>query len=179
MAIQIINVGSYANDGTGDDLRSAFEKVNANFAELDSEAAINDGFNLGSGAGIFAQKNSAKLEFKSLTSTDNSVTITNDSTTINLKSTPNIIEDTTPQLGGNLDLNNHYVYGGDVQTTIYGYDVPALAGMMDVLFSSNQMDLDMGTLTSPSTGNIDFNGTGNINFSDSAANQTNLDFGIF
>ena len=35
MAIQTINIGTIANDGTGDDLREAFVKVNNNFAELD------------------------------------------------------------------------------------------------------------------------------------------------
>jgi hypothetical protein len=34
MAIQTINLGTYANDGTGDDLRTAFEKVKSNFIEL-------------------------------------------------------------------------------------------------------------------------------------------------
>ena len=34
MAIQTINLGTYANDGTGDDLRTAFQKVNANILEL-------------------------------------------------------------------------------------------------------------------------------------------------
>ena len=34
MAIQQINLGTYSNDGTGDDLRTAFEKVRANFIEL-------------------------------------------------------------------------------------------------------------------------------------------------
>jgi outer membrane lipoprotein SlyB len=36
MAIQTINLGTYANDGTGDDLRVAFQKVNANILELAS-----------------------------------------------------------------------------------------------------------------------------------------------
>ena len=31
MALQTINVGNFANDGTGDDLRTAFIKVNQNF----------------------------------------------------------------------------------------------------------------------------------------------------
>ena len=35
MAIQLVNLGNTANDGTGDDLREAFVKVNANFNELD------------------------------------------------------------------------------------------------------------------------------------------------
>jgi hypothetical protein len=45
MAIQNINIGAYANDGTGDDLRSAFEKVNSNIAELYSTV---NGANVGS-----------------------------------------------------------------------------------------------------------------------------------
>jgi hypothetical protein len=38
MAQQIINVGSAANDGTGDPVRDAFLKANANFAELYAQA---------------------------------------------------------------------------------------------------------------------------------------------
>ena len=34
MAIQTINIGQVANDGTGDDPREAFVKVNNNFTEL-------------------------------------------------------------------------------------------------------------------------------------------------
>lgn len=34
MARQIINIGSSANDGTGDPLRTAFDKINDNFVEL-------------------------------------------------------------------------------------------------------------------------------------------------
>ncbi len=179
MAIQTINIGTYANDGTGDDLRTAFEKVNANFTVLDAEAAISEGANLGTGAGIFASKNSATLEFKSLTSTDGTVTITPSSTSIDLKSSPNIVDDTTPQLGGNLDLNDHHVYGGDVQTTVYGYDVPAIFGLFSMLLNTNQINLDLGSFSYPSQGSIDLNGTGNINFLDSNNNQTEIDFGTF
>jgi hypothetical protein len=45
MSIQTINLGTYANDGTGDDLRSAFQKVNANLIELYSTVS---GCNIGS-----------------------------------------------------------------------------------------------------------------------------------
>ena len=34
MAIQVINIGSSANKGDGDPLRTAFKKINENFAEL-------------------------------------------------------------------------------------------------------------------------------------------------
>jgi hypothetical protein len=37
MAQQLINIGSVANDGTGDPLRDAFDKVNDNFTELYSD----------------------------------------------------------------------------------------------------------------------------------------------
>ena len=60
MAKQTINIGTAANDGTGDPLRTAFDKINDNFTELygaDDEAANY------------------------------------------------VIEDTTPQLGGDLDVN--------------------------------------------------------------------------
>jgi hypothetical protein len=41
MANQIINVGTTANDGTGDKVRDAFIKVNSNFAELYDEGGAN------------------------------------------------------------------------------------------------------------------------------------------
>jgi hypothetical protein len=39
MAKQVINIGTTANDGTGDPLRTAFDKVNDNFTELYSDDA--------------------------------------------------------------------------------------------------------------------------------------------
>jgi len=41
MAKQTINIGTAANDGTGDPLRSAFTKVNSNFTELYEHDANN------------------------------------------------------------------------------------------------------------------------------------------
>ena len=40
MANSIINIGTLANDGTGDDLREAFIKVNNNFKKLFSKNTI-------------------------------------------------------------------------------------------------------------------------------------------
>ena len=37
MAQQSINIGSAANDGTGDPLRTAFDKINDNFSEIYTE----------------------------------------------------------------------------------------------------------------------------------------------
>lgn len=38
--MQTINVGSAANDGTGDPLRTAFQKVNTNFAEVTKRGGV-------------------------------------------------------------------------------------------------------------------------------------------
>ncbi len=89
MAIQTINIGNIANDGTGDDLREAFIKVNDNFTELStSVTSVNvQASNLGTGTGLFAQKSDNTLQFKSLqagagvtiTPGGNTVSITADS----------------------------------------------------------------------------------------------------
>lgn len=66
MAIQTINIGNVVNDGLGDDLRTAFQKVNANFSELNSTLTIT-GVNLGTTSkGIFKEKVDNELRFKGL-----------------------------------------------------------------------------------------------------------------
>ena len=42
MTIQTINIGNSPNDGTGDPLRSAFDKTNQNFVELYSNMLVVD-----------------------------------------------------------------------------------------------------------------------------------------
>lgn len=85
MAVELINVGQVANDGTGDDLREAFIKINQNFEELDlRDDEQTTASNLGdTGEGVFAQKLNYDLQFKrliagsdiTLTATDTAITI--------------------------------------------------------------------------------------------------------
>ncbi len=71
MNITLIDIGSIANDGTGDDLRTAFQKVNENFVELETSIdASTVAANVGGGVGIFKQKVENTLQFKSLDSDD-------------------------------------------------------------------------------------------------------------
>ena len=107
MTIQTVNLGSYANDGTGDDLRTAFTKVNSNTEELDLTRVVS-AENLGLGAAIFKDKVNKNLQLRKINAGIN-ITVTqnaNDITIATPDSINNLVEDTSPQLGGNLDLNN-------------------------------------------------------------------------
>ena len=119
MAIDTINIGNLANDGTGDDLREAFVKVNNNFAEVDSKitALPIEAENLGvSGEGIFAGKNQNTLQFKKVVGGANtSVSSTNNS----------LIIDSTGGLDNFLVLtdNGHITIDGSAPFVIQGGDV--------------------------------------------------------
>lgn len=157
MANQIINLGTYANDGTGDDLRTAFQKVNANFSQLFEEAAVINGTNLGSGVQIFKDKVGVNLEFKTLTSGNTSVEFATTGNTVDFNAKTRLVTDGNPRLSADLDLNGHNVHGGDIQTTVFGYDIKLLEGMVELLVRSNAINVDLGGITNPlNAGNLDF-----------------------
>jgi hypothetical protein len=83
MALQTINLGDLANDGTGDDLRTAFEKVNYNFTNLEIAASdITGATNLGSaGATVFKEVINRDLKFKRILG-ENGVSVTDTDTAV-------------------------------------------------------------------------------------------------
>lgn len=91
MAITRINVGTLANDGTGDELRQAFVKVNNNFDDLDARVQNQaTAGNLGAGTGIFYSKESGVIGLKSLVAGTN-IEITSDNDTITISNEGTII----------------------------------------------------------------------------------------
>jgi hypothetical protein len=71
MAITLVNLGNSANDGTGDDLREAFVKVNNNFTEIQGQLNFT-GENLGSsGSEVFSKLENYVLKFRRLVAGDN------------------------------------------------------------------------------------------------------------
>jgi len=141
MSISPLNLGIHPNDGQGDDLRTAFEKTKNNFDYLDS-VKIETGENLGTlqpnTHGVYAGKEGVKLQFKSIKQGDN-VIITSDDDVITIRpkdSINSVEEDTTPRLGGDLDINGNNIVGegnisiegevtadfftGDIEGTVYG-----------------------------------------------------------
>jgi hypothetical protein len=181
-----VQLGTYANDGTGDDLRTAFTKVNNSFNALLQTAPVDGAINLGPSPTLtnnvgqfFADKNNLNLEFKGLTSIGNSVAITNNSTTVNIEAVTQLQNDTVPVLGGNLNLNGYTVSNGNVQTNIYGYDIGILASqvalMLEAFTASNNagLNIEFGSITSPATPSIDMGSISPL------LNNNQLDFGAF
>ncbi len=85
MSVKTINIGQLANDGTGDDIRTAFDKVNDNFQDLNARfPTAATGENLGAtGEGIFESATNSKLSFKNIIGGDN-ITLTSSLTGITI-----------------------------------------------------------------------------------------------
>ena len=149
--LQEIKFGQYPNDGTGDDLRTAFKKVQENFVALSGTVNIDDGLNLGSGAGVFAQRNttSLNLEFKSLTSIDNTVTLVSGPDTVDLRVNTRLDTDTSPTLGGDLNQDGFTISGGDITSTVNGYNVNILNALVELLLQSNTFSIELGSIMVP------------------------------
>lgn len=108
MPIQTVNLGTYANDGTGDDLRSAFVKVNENFDYLNELVAIS-GTNLGAGSPVFVSKSGNNLQFRSITAGSN-LTVSSNGTTITVSANNPFVGNVTGNVTGNADTVTNGVY---------------------------------------------------------------------
>jgi hypothetical protein len=108
MAIQNINLGTYANDGTGDDLRAAFVKVNDNFDYLNDLVAIS-GTNLGAGAPVFVSKSGNNLQFRSIAAGSN-LTVGYNGTTITVSANNPFVGNVTGDVSGNASTVTNGVY---------------------------------------------------------------------
>ena len=231
MALQTINIGNFVNDGTGDDLRTAFSKINANFDELDLQGGqANTISNIGTGIGLYKEKIGVDLRLKTLksgsginiTSAANEVTITNSlnvfvtfnantgsitassnsqalnvygangiTTTITgntltiTGATDQVVNDTSPELGGDLYLNGFDIIGGmgtniysetstadtfygNIEGNVYGIDVREVENRVSFDFGTINFqltnpiqyflaitDIDMGTFTNPNLLGLD------------------------
>lgn len=181
MAIQIINVGNIANDGTGDDLREAFIKINNNFQELDlRDDEQTSVVNLGSvGEGLFYNKVNFELQFKRLIAgTD--ITLSSDNQAITINANGGMKSITVDSDSGNVQLSDadtiSIVGGTNITTNISngtltidytGFQelssdtTPVLGGNLDAAgYDINNVGLLYATqITSNFIGNL----TGNVN----------------
>ncbi len=158
MAIDRVNVGTLANDGTGDDLRQAFVKVNNNFDELNAKVSGQaTASNLGSGTGIFYSKENGVIGLKSLVAGTN-VAITNDADTITITNEGTIVLQGSTGTGSVTGPNRTLVVAGGNNIT-----TNANANTLTIDIDGNGLVVND---TSPQLGGT-LNGGGN--------NATNLD----
>ena len=167
MALQTINIGTLAYDGTGDDLREAFIKVNQNFDDLDLRSPESTTVtNLGNtGQGVFAQKVGAELQLKKLVQGSN-VTLTSSTTGITINATGglqqlNVVSDSgSLQLADGGTLN---IRGGSGSTT-------SVAGNVLTINSTAEVSSD----TTPELGgNLDAGGNDISNVNTLTASNIN------
>jgi len=181
--LEEINLGNIVNDGTGDDLRTAFEKVKTNFERLYNfgNAPITAS-NVGAdGLGVFKQKNDTNFEFRKINAIEplrlqlvgdvlqldfNPTTAVN----FNGQALNNVSTITATTFSGNLagnivglirngntELQNPFVdvtvLNRQVNTFDYGGIEPTYTDPIAYLL--NEIGTDMGTFTEPSPISID------------------------
>jgi len=140
MALQTVSIGTSANDGTGDPLRTAFTKINANFAELygDDTDATNFVFEdktpqLGGNLDING------FNITSARSNENIRVIPNGTGTVELEGNTNIT--------GNLLATGNIIANGNINLGDASGDVTKVTGV----FEADQLQIDGTTLTSTVT----------------------------
>lgn len=122
MALQTINVGNFVNDGTGDDLRTAFIKVNENFDELDLRGGqANTISNIGTGVGIYKEKIGVDLRLKTLKA-GNGISVSADANEVTITNSRSLVNESTPTLSADLNINNNNLINGNQisATDFYG-----------------------------------------------------------
>ena len=152
MAKQTVNLGSSANDGTGDPLRTAFDKINDNFDELYLYSTATTGNNITITGNTIASDN------------------TNGNITLDPNGTGRVILATASELRFTDHVDNaiaHVDADGDVKLlSTLTFDGTTLATTGSVTVNSRMKieDNRITTLTTNDDIDIDPAGTGKINY---------------
>jgi hypothetical protein len=173
MAITTINIGAVVNDGTGDPIRSAFDKVNTDLLYLDAGSTFNTKLinsNVFGGTSTLTVNNAVV----SRTITGNIITARH-VTIANILTVSNATQSTSTStgavvvaggvgVGGNLNVSGNIIasaiYGTiigsistpDIDNTRLGKNIPAEAGFTNVTMSGNLSITDTTATTSDTTG---------------------------
>ena len=179
MAIQTIYLGNVVNDGLGDDLRTAFQKVNANFSSLAEELTITVGNATSSGESLFKQKTGSTLEFKTL-SAGSKISLNSTTDTITINNTTNDAFERFITDAGNITSG----VGNPRAITLEGIAAPgSVTSRKDIEVTSNGTDRVYFKTIIPVTDiltSYDFGPISNTftNTMQLALSGANIDFGI-
>jgi hypothetical protein len=180
--LQTINLGNQVNDGLGDDLRSAFQKVNANFTSLNTELGIRlTAINAAglSGQGIVADGIGPAISFKNLIP-GNKIILEGFEDSIRINSTQaDAFTRITTNNGNSISADEYdqiTIQGGkNINVSDVGQVITVDTNLdLDLLFSSYDFgpisgnssnvlqfllaasNIDFGTITNPGNFNINF-----------------------
>jgi hypothetical protein len=162
-SVQQLILGAYPNDGAGDDLRTAFTKTQLNINLLNTDK-VENGANLSNGVPILLGKNGTNLEFRTIKTANSNLSISFDSSTITLEvanASGSVVEDITPSLGGNLDLNSFDIFGtgnidisGNINAQLAQIETLEIS---NILYSPNLSNPNVSQLDIYSAGTISIN----------------------
>lgn len=173
MAIETVNIGNLVNDGLGDDLRTAFQKVNNSLLSLNSELVLS-GRSLGDGAAVYKRKSDAsgnetivpeassdRLEFRSIKGSAN-ISVTENTNDITISSplqnvfTKIAVPEASIIVGADTaDTTLTLIGGVNTSLTVSGKTITINT---DPVGNILLQDLDLNTNNIIGTGNITING---------------------
>jgi len=179
MAQQTINIGSSANDGTGDPLRTAFDKINDNFTELYGSSPFGKQVTI-SGNEVFANASNADLILNG-NGTGGVV-----ASAIKIKGTTISSDDSTQvQVNENLDVDGNITASGNITATgnifakgnINLGDAAGDQTKVVGVFEADNIQIDGTTITTNTTnGSVTLtgNGTGGVNIDNLTFNDNSI-----
>ena len=190
MAQQTLNVGSNANDGTGDTLRAAMQKVNTMFTEVYASSLFNDSISL-VGNNITTTRSNDDLVIRP--SGTGTVAIDKLLVDGNIQLTDNIISTTNSNSNlklsasgtGSIEIAKADINGGAIDNTVIGATTPAAATFTTATVNTQAVidgitisDNEITTNASNADLELSGNGTGTVKVagftmpaSDGSANQ--------
>lgn len=107
MAQQVINIGAAANDGTGDPLRTCFDKINDNFSEVYAKGPAGANFDL-SDNDIEATNSNGGINL--IPNGTGKVVVEDDSLTIQTSKTPASSVGANGDIAGMVAWDASYIY---------------------------------------------------------------------
>ena len=164
MAQQTVSIGSSANDGTGDPLRTAFNKINANFTELYS-TSLTDRVVLDLTPQLGGDLDINGFNITSARTNENIRIIPAGTGTVELEGNTNIT--------GNLTATGDIVANGNINLGNASSDQTKVTGV----FEADQLQIDGTTLTSTVTNGsvtIQGNATGGVNIDNLTFNDNSI-----
>jgi len=171
MAQQLINIGTTANDGTGDPLRTAFDKINDNFTEVysnitaavevsaDTSPTLGGNLNVGTHGIVSTNNGNIRID------PNGTGFVILDSLRVNVRTLSSNVTNQPTIIRGNgtagVDIANVEIHGGHMDNVIVGGNIAAAGSFTDLNVSGNASVAGNLAVTSNTalTGNLAVTGT--------------------